>query len=140
MQLETQKFNPQAGSLIVDDPRGLIESICHEPVNSIIAIYSKAGSIRSNHWHRTDWHICYVVSGRMEYYERPVGEKAVSHKTVLAGEWVRTEPYMEHTTVFPVDTQLLCFARNIRDEDTYTADLVRSPDLSALWKPSQALT
>ena len=131
------KFDPANGVTTVDDPRGLIESICHEQVNSIIRIFSKAGSIRSNHWHKTDWHICYVVSGRMDYYERHVGGEDIIRKTVEAGGWVRSDPYWEHTTVFPVDTVLLVFARNERDEDSYGADLVRSQDLSALWIESQ---
>lgn len=127
-----QVFDPQHGVTTVDDPRGLIESICCEPVNSIIRIFSKAGSIRSNHWHKTDWHICYVVSGEMDYYERAVGSTEVSHIKVMAGEWVKTLPYMEHTTVFPVDTTMIVFAQNDRDVGSYHADLVRSQDLSAL--------
>lgn len=131
-QLNHTRFNPKMGVTTVDDPRGLIESISDEPVNSIIRIFSKAGSVRSNHWHKTDWHICYVVSGRMDYYERVVGGGTISKKTLSAGEWVKTLPYVEHTTVFPVDTVLLVFAKNERDEDSYDADLVRSQDLSAL--------
>ena len=126
------KFDPQHGVKTVDDPRGMIQSICAEPVNSIIRIFSKAGSIRSNHWHKTDWHICYVVSGRMDYYERPVGEIDVKHSVINPGEWVKTLPYVEHTTVFPVDTEILVFAKNERDETSYHADLVYSEDLSAL--------
>lgn len=126
------KFDPKQGVTTVDDPRGIIESICTEQVASIIRIFSKAGSIRSNHWHKTDWHICYVVSGRMDYYERPVGGDKVDYRVIGPGEWVKTMPYFEHTTVFPVDTEILVFAKNERDEDSYHADLVRSADLSAL--------
>jgi quercetin dioxygenase-like cupin family protein len=132
------RFDPKHGVDTVDDPRGLIESICHETVGSILRIFCKAGSVRSNHWHKTDWHICYVVSGEMEYYERHVlggdimGKYDIKRKTISAGEWVKTMPRMEHTTVFPVDTVLLVFAKNARDEDSYDSDLVRSPDLSAL--------
>lgn len=141
MQSVQPRFDPKRGVDTVDDPRGLIESICHDPVGSIIRIFSKAGSVRSNHWHRTDWHICYVVSGEMDYYEREVhgfeGKYGISKKTVKAGEWVKTGPLMEHTTVFPVDTVLLVFAKNARDEDSYDADLVRTQDLSALWLAGQ---
>ena len=128
------KFDPKHGVTKVNDPRGLIESIVSEPINSVIQIFSKAGSVRSNHWHKTDWHICYVVSGRMDYYEKPVVGFAheIEHRVVKAGEWVKTGPYIEHTTVFPVDTVLLVFAKNVRDEDSYHADLVRSKDLSAV--------
>lgn len=120
----------------VDDPRGLIESICHDQVNSILRIFSKGGSVRSNHYHKTDWHICYVVSGTMWYYERPAGSlDKPDWKRVEAGEWVRTGPMMEHTTIFPVDTTILVFAGNPRDQDSYESDMVRSHDLSALFFP-----
>lgn len=127
------RFDPEHGMTTVNDPRGLIESLCHEPVNSIIRIHSRPGSVRSNHYHLTDWHICYVESGSMDYYERPAGSTEVpACQHFRAGEWVRTGPMVEHTTIFPEQTVLLVFAGNKRDQDSYERDLVRSPDLSAV--------
>ena len=31
------------------------------------------GETRANHYHKTDWHYCYVVSGCIEYHHRPTG-------------------------------------------------------------------
>ena len=36
-------------------------------------IDSKKGTLRANHYHKTDWHYCYVISGSIEYYHRPTG-------------------------------------------------------------------
>ena len=33
-------------------------------------IESKAGSLRANHYHKTDWHYCYVISGQIRYFYR----------------------------------------------------------------------
>ena len=40
---------------------------------SAVMISSNAGSPRANHYHKTDWHYCYVVSGEIEYLHRPTG-------------------------------------------------------------------
>ena len=129
-------MNARAWEGTLADPRGVIESLCDEPVHSVLRIFSKAGSVRSNHYHKTDWHICYVVSGRMEYYalDRD-GHKLPEVRTVLAGEYVHTGPNVEHTTVFPEDTVLLVFAGNKRDREGYEDDLVRVGNLAErIWQ------
>lgn len=115
------------------DQRGSIESICDEEVKSILKIVSKSGSARSNHYHKTDWHILYVVSGCMDWYERAAGsDEKPSYKQFCPGEYVKVGPMVEHTSKFPVDTVLLCFAGNSRDNLSYEQDVVRTQDLSAL--------
>lgn len=127
------RFDPDGGVSTIDDPRGLIESICHEHINSILRIFSKAGSIRSNHYHLTDSHTIYVVTGCMDYFERPAASQEQPSLTRFrAGQFVRTAPLMEHTTVFLEDTEILVFASNHRDQDSYEADLVHTQDLSAV--------
>ena len=118
--------------MIVDE-RGQIEWLCDETVQSVLRIFSKAGTVRSNHYHKTDWHILYVVSGEMNWYERPVGNTTKPiHRKLKPNEHVRVGPMVEHTSKFPVDTILLCFAGNKRDSEAYEQDLVRTQDLSAL--------
>lgn len=51
------------------DARGSIQNIVHEPVGSVVVITSKASTVRAQHWHKTDWHLCYVLSGRIRYVE-----------------------------------------------------------------------
>lgn len=117
---------------MISDERGSIESLCDD-IKSVLEIKSKAGATRSNHYHKTDWHILYVVTGKMDWYERPAGSKEKPiRKTFAQGESVRVGPMVEHTTKFSVDTVLLCFAGNKRDSESYEQDLVRTQDLSAL--------
>jgi len=47
------------------DERGAIQSLVNYPVKNVSLITSKKGTIRSNHYHKTDWHYMYMpVRGR----------------------------------------------------------------------------
>jgi dTDP-4-dehydrorhamnose 3,5-epimerase-like enzyme len=108
------------------DVRGTIQNILLSPINSVAIITSKAGSVRSNHFHKTDWHYLYVISGSMEYYERHVDEASSNNKLIInAGEMVFTPPMYVHKTVFLQDTVLLSLAKNIRDHKHHEEDVVR---------------
>ena len=50
------------------DVRGSIQPLVDSLMKSAVMIESKAGSLRANHYHKTDWHYCYVISGKIEYY------------------------------------------------------------------------
>ena len=113
------------------DDRGWIEHL-DVPLGSVQRIFSKAGTTRSNHYHKTDAHTLAVVSGAMFYYERLVGSDRTTEVYVGEGQSIFTPPMMEHTTKFPVDTVLLCFSKNPRDQKSYEDDVVRTQDLSAL--------
>lgn len=111
-----------------EDARGKIQNlILSSGITSVAVITSKAGSIRSNHYHKTDWHYLYVVSGSMEYYERVVdgGDKNANPIIVKTGQMVFTPPNQVHKTVFLEDTVLMSFAKNIRDHEHHEEDVVR---------------
>ncbi len=55
------------------DARGSILPLADEEMKSAVLITSKAGSIRANHYHKTDWHYCYVLSGSIDYYLQTAG-------------------------------------------------------------------
>ena len=108
------------------DDRGLIQSLVNFPMKNISLIISKKGSVRSNHYHETDWHYMYVLSGAFDYHFRPTGsDKKPSMIRVEAGEMVFTPPMEDHATVFVEDTQLLAMSRNPRDQKSYEADVKR---------------
>ena len=43
------------------DKRGSIQPLVDLIMKSAVMIESKAGSLRANHYHKTDWHYCYVI-------------------------------------------------------------------------------
>ena len=56
-----------------DDERGSIQPLVDVKMKSSVLITSKTGSVRANHYHKTDWHYCYVLYGEIIYYHRPHG-------------------------------------------------------------------
>lgn len=114
------------------DERGSIEFITDETIGGVQRIFSKAGTTRSNHYHKTDWHILYVVSGELQLWERAVGTATPLKLVLKPGHYIKTGPMVEHTTKFPVDTVLLCFSGSKRDRQAYENDVVRTGDLSVI--------
>ena len=108
------------------DGRGSIKPLVDTMMRSAIVIESKAGSLRANHYHKTDWHYCYVVSGQIKYLHRQTGSNQ-KPKTILVneGEMIFTPPMVDHGMTFPVDTVFLTLSRNPRDQGSYESDVVR---------------
>ena len=122
------------------DVRGEIQPLVDELMKSAVLIHSKKGTLRANHYHLTDWHYCYVMSGSIEYYHRPTGSDAEPEKILVkAGQMVFTPPMVDHGMVFPEDTTFLTLSRNPRDQASYEADVVRidmlATDGLTSWKP-----
>ncbi len=122
------------------DARGAIQPLVDEMMKSAVMIESKKGSLRANHYHKTDWHYCYVISGAIEYYHRPTGsDQEPESLLVKAGEMVFTPPMVDHGMKFPEDTVFLTLSRNPRDQASYEADVVRVDMLDTegltSWKP-----
>ncbi len=51
------------------DDRGSITNVAENSVGGVQVIVSKAGAVRAKHTHKTDTHVCYVVSGQVDYVE-----------------------------------------------------------------------
>lgn len=108
------------------DARGAIHPLVDTAMESAVLITSAAGTVRANHFHKTDWHYCYLLSGAMDYYHRPHGSDAEPEKLrVDAGQMVFTPPLVDHAMKFLEDTVFLTLSRNPRDQESYEADVVR---------------
>lgn len=105
------------------DPRGSILSIVDEKVNNVSIITCLPKSIRSNHWHKKDWHYMYVLEGVMEYFY--VIKNKIYYMKISKGENVFTPPRELHATYFPVRTVLLVSSKNKRNKRIYEQDTVR---------------
>ena len=122
------------------DSRGAIQPLVDEMMKSAVLIESTKGTLRANHYHKTDWHYCYVLEGAIEYYHRPAGSDAEPERIMVkAGQMVFTPPLVDHAMKFPEDTRFLVLSRNHRDQATYEADVVRVELVSdqglTSWKP-----
>lgn len=113
------------------DERGSIQPLLDLRSDSCVLIRSAQGTERANHYHRSDWHYCYVLHGRIAYYERPTGSGQEPRRSEFgAGEMFFTGPMLDHTMVFLEDTTFLTWGRNSRSQDVYEADIVRIPSLA----------
>tara|TARA_B100000029_G_C17586604_1_gene961320 strand:+ start:1645 stop:2052 length:408 start_codon:yes stop_codon:yes gene_type:complete len=117
-----------SGSFV--DRRGKILNITNILSRSCALILSKKNSIRANHYHKKDWHYCYVLKGKIEYFYRKHGSKAKPKKIIIKqGELFFTPPMVDHAMKFPVYTEFLTIGKGSRtkfnyDKDTYKVELI----------------
>ena len=103
------------------DDRGIIQNIINGEISHVAIITSKAGSIRSNHYHTTNSHYIYVMSGKMEYWERELDGSNREMILCGPGDMVFSESNKVHKTVFLEDCTIITFAAGHRGPE-YDAD------------------
>ena len=91
----------------------------------MLLITSKKGMVRSNHYHKKDTHWIYVVSGKMEYYEKPVKGGRIKKTVLEPMDMVYTPAMMIHAVKFLKDSVLLALSTQARDQKDYEKDTVR---------------
>ncbi len=109
-----------------EDERGAIYPIADEKMESCVIITSKKGTVRANHFHKTDWHYCHVLNGEIEYHWRETGSDNPASKIIIKeGQCFFTPPMVDHAMVFNEDTTFVTLGRNPRDQASYEADIER---------------
>jgi hypothetical protein len=110
---------------------GVIYNILMRPVGGVAVIRSAHGSVRSNHYHKTDWHYLHVLEGRILYFEREMGSTLVPNPYVVYyNQTVFTAPGREHAVVSVGVSVLLSLSKHARTHEAHEADLVRVPFIS----------
>jgi dTDP-4-dehydrorhamnose 3,5-epimerase-like enzyme len=108
------------------DERGSILNLRSMAIGNVSLICSKRGSIRSNHYHKNDWHYLYMLKGRMLYFERDVGCDHIPEATwIWEGQMVLTRANMEHAVLFLENSEVLSMARDTQVHKAHEADVVR---------------
>lgn len=121
-----------------ENQNGAIQNLLLEKFTSAALIISRPGSIRANHYHKTDWHYTYVIEGAVEYYWRKVGSKEQPKWTVVGpGQLFFTPPMVEHAMCFIHYSVVMTFAKNIRDTEHHEDDVVRVPLKAKEWDPQR---
>jgi len=112
------------------DKRGKIINILNKLFRSCAIITSKKNSVRANHYHKKDWHYCYLIKGKIEYYYKKRNSKEKTKKIIIKeGDLFFTPPMVEHAMKFPVDSVFITLGKGSRskinyDNDTHKVDLV----------------
>jgi len=109
------------------NPAGSIENVALGQLGGVAVIRSEANAMRSNHYHRTDWHFMVVLEGTMIYFSKKREDPQVTSLELKHGDIVFTAPGIIHATYFPEPTTILAISRLSRTHDQHEADLVREP-------------
>lgn len=114
--------------VVADEPRGVIEKLAEGNFQSVLRITSKAGTVRANHYHKRDSHLCYLTKGTIEYVWRDaLDEQAPLERIVIKpGQLFYSPPMVAHAMVFLEDSEFYCFTTSPRHtQEEYEEDLVR---------------
>ena len=109
------------------DDRGEILSIVDTKIQNVSIITSNANTIRSNHFHKKDFHFMYVLEGEIDYFFKNLEDNDIKYLKVKQGDTIFTPCLELHATYFPVKTSLIVSSGFPRDQDTYEKDTVRVP-------------
>ena len=108
-----------------NDIRGSIVSIVDDVVQNVSLITCNAGSIRSNHYHKKDFHYMYVLEGEIDYFYKELNNDVVRYFKVKKDDIIFTPKNEIHATFFPLRTKLIVSSKLPRDQETYENDTVR---------------
>jgi oxalate decarboxylase/phosphoglucose isomerase-like protein (cupin superfamily) len=107
------------------DDRGEILSIVDHLISNVSIITCNPGSIRSNHYHHSDFHFMYVLEGEIDYFFKDINSEEISYLKVKTGDTIFTPDNEIHATYFPLRTRLIVSSKFPRDQITYEQDTVR---------------
>lgn len=122
----TEVVRPSA--IVEDSARGIIEKLAEGEFQSILRITSKKGTVRANHYHKRDSHLCYLVRGKIEYVWRDARDETapLERRIIEPGQLLFSPPMVAHAMVFPEDSEFFCFTTSPRrTQAEYEEDLVR---------------
>ena len=108
-----------------NDIRGSIVSIVDDVVQNVSLITCNAGSIRSNHYHKKDFHYMYVLEGEIDYFYKELNNDVIHYFKVKKNDIIFTPKNEIHATFFPLRTKLIVSSMLPRDQETYENDTVR---------------
>ncbi|MBI4022085.1 MAG: hypothetical protein HY372_01915 [Candidatus Andersenbacteria bacterium] len=109
------------------DERGLIERLGEGPWQGVLRISSKAGTVRANHYHRHDSHLCYLESGKLRYVYRPADKPDAPLREIIItpGQLFYTPPLIAHAMHFLEDSVFYALTPRSGEQAEYEDDVVR---------------
>ena len=106
-----------------EDDRGVIQDLLETPLDAVTEIFTHAGKIRGNHYHKLTTQYTYVVSGRLRVV---TSDGAFLHDDVYGpGEMACEAPGVWHAWEALEDTRVLVFTKGPRSGTHYEDDVFR---------------
>jgi dTDP-4-dehydrorhamnose 3,5-epimerase-like enzyme len=113
---------------IFNDDRGSIINLADGALGDVAIIHSKKNAIRANHYHRDDWHLCYLLEGKFQYEWFSIEDKNLFSTTILPGELIFTPKLVAHRLQFLEPSKFITISKLSRITDKYESDTVRLLD------------
>lgn len=87
------------------DDRGALHQLISKGWNQVNVIFSKAGTVRGDHWHEMNREMFYCISGSFTLHLEKDDQK--SSNEIRAGQLFVIGPYVRHTFDYHEDTTLV---------------------------------
>lgn len=110
------------------DSRGEIINIADGTLGDVALITSQKGAVRANHIHLNDWHLCFLIEGKMDYHWQEKGSLDFQLAQVNPGQLIFTPSETAHKIVFNSDSIFLSISKLSRTTSNYEADTRRLDD------------
>lgn len=112
------------------DERGYITRLVNEDTKqfrAVLYITSKKGTERGNHYHKSDYHYVYCLSGKFRYSEKDMSKSNAKIESVILkpGDSVLSSPMMAHSMEFLEDSIFLAITTEGREQSKYEKDTIR---------------
>ena len=108
------------------DDRGQILNIADGELGDVAYITSTKGAVRANHIHINDWHLTYLIKGRMIYqWDETNSSKRKQKIEVVEGQLFFTPPNTAHKMTFLEESSFIAVSGLHRDQASYESDTVR---------------
>ena len=115
---------------VFSDLRGDIINIADGNLGDVALIKSNPGSTRANHYHREDWHLSYLLNGKLRYYWKNVSPSENANIIeVEEGSMIFTPKLVAHKMEFVTQTSLIVISKLSRIRQNYDNDLVRFAEI-----------
>ena len=108
------------------DDRGQILNIADGELGDVAYITSTKGAVMANHIHINDWHLTYLIKGRMIYqWDETNSSKRKQKIEVVEGQLFFTPPNTAHKMTFLEESSFIAVSGLHRDQASYESDTVR---------------
>ena len=111
------------------DFRGGIVNLADGTIGDVSIINSNKLTVRANHVHEIDWHLCYFISGTIRYsWKDPRKENKQQDIVVVAGQMIFTPPKIAHKMLFLEESTFITISKLSRISKNYEVDIKRYDD------------
>ena len=105
------------------DNRGVIVNLADGIIGDVSFIQSQKDAVRANHYHKEDWHLCYIISGSCEYlWSEDLTNSAINKLTVVSNQLIFTPSMTPHKLVFSEPTNFITVSKLSRIKSNYDSD------------------